>query len=197
MRYATPAAMPSHLSGRPAENSMITAIIRYWIAMPVSPDETHDRPHHDQRVQTRSKRKSAPFGDMTPRISVMCAAIVKMKISLPSSPGCRLVTPRLSHARWPLTSVPSGVNSRNCRQNIARSRSIFHRSPQIFQVDQTERDKRRQTENDRGTLYIQVFRRAVQRRHRVERGGVDEAPCHRPEQIKADDRIRYRSVFFR
>ena len=40
----TPAAMPSHLSGRPAENSMITAIIRYWIAMPVSPDESTTAP---------------------------------------------------------------------------------------------------------------------------------------------------------
>ena len=36
--------MPSHLSGRPAENSMITAIIRYWIAMPVSPDESTTAP---------------------------------------------------------------------------------------------------------------------------------------------------------
>ena len=43
------------------------------------------------------------------------------------------------------------------QQNVADD-EYFPQVAQVFQIDQTERDKRRQTENDRGTLYIQVFR---------------------------------------
>ena len=72
-------------------------------------------------AMTNSPRHSL----MCSRISEICAASVKIKISLPSSPGCRLVMPRLSHARWPLTSSPSGVNSKNCRPMLT-STKIFH-----------------------------------------------------------------------
>ncbi len=57
--------MPSHLSGRPAENSMITAIIRYWIAMPVSPDELIMKRHAIYRHL--SQKDIMPFPGSDPR----------------------------------------------------------------------------------------------------------------------------------
>ena len=110
--------MPSHLSGRPAENSMITAIIRYWIAMPVSPDESTTAPIITS-VCRPTETSPRPFGDMIPAISVMCAAIVKMKISLPSSPGCRLVTPRLSPCTLAVDLGAERRKQQKLQQNIA------------------------------------------------------------------------------
>ncbi len=124
----TPPAMPNHLSGSPAANSMIAAIIIYWMAMPVSPEEMTTAPI---MMSVCAARTTSPCHSLIwSRISEICAAKVKIKISLPSSPGCILVTPRLSHARWPFTSMPSGVNGGNCSRMFAIT-NIFHQ-PLMF-----------------------------------------------------------------
>ena len=119
----SPAPIASHLRDSPAANSMISAIMKYWIAMPVSPELITTAPIIMSVCSAMTNRPRHSL--MCSLISEMCAASVKMKISLPSSPGCKLVTPRLSHARWPLTSTPSGVNSSICRPMLT-STNIFH-----------------------------------------------------------------------
>ena len=63
----------------------MTAIMKYWIAMPESPEETTTAAIMISvcSAMTARPRSSLIYSPT----SEICAAIVKMKISLPSSPG--------------------------------------------------------------------------------------------------------------